>query len=289
VSLEQDLQRRDLSINAMAREAADVSGGGAAGLGAVIDPYGGRADLEQRRLRHVSPAFVEDPVRVLRVARFAARFASLGFTVAPETRSLMHSMAANGEIAALVPERVWREMERALGEPTPDAFFDTLASCGALGIVLPELRWESEDREALRMAAGISDDASVRFAALMAGSGAEDLDALCRRLRVSGRFSELALLCARLRQRLAQAAKLDATDLLDLLDEADALRRPERFERLLQSAAARGAEATSLARLRAAVIAAASVALPPERMRALDGAEIAAALRVARVERLASV
>jgi tRNA nucleotidyltransferase (CCA-adding enzyme) len=201
----------------------------------------------------------------------------------------MHSMVANGEIAALVPERVWREMERALGETTPEAFFDTLANCGSLGYLLPELKWDAEDRESLRAAAGISSDASVRFAALMAASGGEDLEVLCRRLRVPGRFSELAQLCARLQQRLAQAAKLDATDLLDLLDDADALRRPERFERLLESAAARGADGTSLTRLRAAVSAAAAVALPPEQMRSLAGPEIAAALRVARVARLASI
>jgi tRNA nucleotidyltransferase (CCA-adding enzyme) len=284
VSLEQDLQRRDLTINAMAREAADSGA-----VGAVIDPYGGRADLEQRRLRHVSPAFVEDPVRVLRVARFAARFASLGFTVAPQTQALMRSMASSGEIGALVPERVWREMERALAEQTPEAFFDTLADCGALAVVLPELRWEHQDREALCAAARLSGDAGVRFAALMAGSGGADIDTLCRHLRVPGRFSELATLCARLAPRLGLAVKLDPTDLLDLLDEADALRRPERFERILESAAARGADGASLARLRAALIAAAAVTLPADRMRALEGAEIAAALRVARVERLAQI
>ena len=149
VTLEQDLQRRDLTINAMARAAAPAGGADAAGV--VIDPYGGRADLDRRLLRHVSPAFAEDPVRVLRVARFAARFASLGFEVAAETRALMQAMAASGEIGALVPERVWREMERAMGEYTPEAFVDTLHGCGALVIVLPELRWESEDRDALRV------------------------------------------------------------------------------------------------------------------------------------------
>jgi tRNA nucleotidyltransferase (CCA-adding enzyme) len=283
VTLEQDLQRRDLTINAMAREVEDGR------PGALIDPYGGQRDLEQRLLRHVSPAFVEDPVRVLRVARFAARFAPLGFAVAPETLALMRSMASSGEIAALVPERVWREMERALGERMPAAFFDALADCGALSIVLPELRWESEDRRALQAAAVISPDASVRFGALMEGSGAEDIDALCHRLRVPGRFSELALLCARLQQSLAAAERLDPSDLLEVLDAADALRRPERFERLLQGGAARGAGHTALARLRAAASSAAAVTLPPERLRALEGPEIAAALRVARIERLAEL
>jgi tRNA nucleotidyltransferase (CCA-adding enzyme) len=292
VTLEQDLQRRDLTINAMARVA--TSPGGA---GEIIDPYGGRADLERRQLRHVSPAFAEDPVRVLRVARFAARFASLGFEVAAETRALMQAMAANGEVGALVPERVWREMERAMGEPTPEAFLDTLDGCGALPIVLPELRWESEDRDALRSAARLTNDASVRFAALVAGSGLSEIESLCKRLRTPARFSELALLCARLRQRLAGASTLDAADLLDLLDEADALRRPERFERLLLSAAARVPAvprtathtANAFDRLRSAVAAAAAVTLAPERMRALAGPEIAAALRAARIEALAAI
>jgi tRNA nucleotidyltransferase (CCA-adding enzyme) len=297
VTLEQDLQRRDLTINAMARVATPA--GGADGAGDLIDPYGGRADLERRQLRHVSPAFAEDPVRVLRVARFAARFASLGFEVAAETRAMMQAMAANGEVGALVPERVWREMERAMGEPTPEAFLDTLDGCGALPIVLPELRWESEDRDALRAAARLTNDASVRFAALVAGSGLSEIESLCKRLRTPARFSELALLCARLRQRLAGASTLDAADLLDLLDEADALRRPERFERLLLSAAARGAavpptvnntmnSAGPFDRLRAAAAAAAAVTLDPARMRELAGPEIAAALRAARIERLAA-
>jgi tRNA nucleotidyltransferase (CCA-adding enzyme) len=295
VTLEQDLQRRDLTINAMARAAAPAGGADAAGV--VIDPYGGRADLDRRLLRHVSPAFAEDPVRVLRVARFAARFASLGFEVAAETRALMQAMAASGEIGALVPERVWREMERAMGEYTPEAFVDTLHGCGALVIVLPELRWESEDRDALRAAARLTDDGSVRFAALVAGSGLSEIESLCKRLRAPARYTELALLCARLRQRLAGASTLDAADLLDLLDEADALRRPERFERLLLSAAARAPAVPKTAidtaspfdRLRSAAAAAAAVTLAPERMRALAGPEIAAALRAARIERLGAI
>ena len=122
VTLEQDLQRRDLTINAMARD----------GAGRIIDPCSGQADLRARVLRHVSPAFVEDPVRILRVARFAARFAGLGFTVAPETLALMRSMVAAGEVDALVSERVWRELERALGESTPQRCFEVLRDCGAL-------------------------------------------------------------------------------------------------------------------------------------------------------------
>jgi tRNA nucleotidyltransferase (CCA-adding enzyme) len=129
VTLEDDLRRRDLTINAMAETPS----------GEIIDPYGGRQDLEARLLRHVSDAFVEDPVRILRVARFAARYAELGFRVAEETLALMQSMTASGEVDALVPERVWKETERALGEPRPDVFFETLRSCGALAKIFPEI------------------------------------------------------------------------------------------------------------------------------------------------------
>ncbi|MGA8709590.1 MAG: hypothetical protein WB646_21680, partial [Steroidobacteraceae bacterium] len=173
VTLEQDLQRRDLTINAMAIGTD----------GTLIDPYGGRADLARRLLHHVSAAFSEDPVRVLRIARFAARFASLGFTVAEDTRALMRRMVEQGEVAALVPERVWREMERALGEPSPEQFFDTLADCGALPVVLPQLRWGAAEREALQTAVTLSPDESVRFAALAAATPATDVEILCRRLR----------------------------------------------------------------------------------------------------------
>jgi len=177
VTLEEDLLRRDLTINAMARSPE----------GTLIDPYGGRKDLHERQLRHVSAAFVEDPVRVLRVARFAARFAELGFRVAPETYSLMRAMVANGEVAALVPERVWQELERALREPSPEVFFDTLQDCGALAVLLPELRWQAADRDALRAVVPLSGDTSVRFAALGAGSAEAGLAALCERRIASSR------------------------------------------------------------------------------------------------------
>jgi tRNA nucleotidyltransferase (CCA-adding enzyme) len=129
VTLEEDLLRRDLTVNAIAQDAD----------GTLVDPYGGRGDLDARLLRHVSPAFAEDPVRILRVARFLARFAPLGFSVAPETMQLMCGMVASGEVDALVPERVWKEMEKALGEPRPDAFISVLRDCGALAKLLPEV------------------------------------------------------------------------------------------------------------------------------------------------------
>jgi tRNA nucleotidyltransferase (CCA-adding enzyme) len=276
VTLEQDLQRRDLTINAMARDAG----------GSIIDPYGGREHLSRRLLHHVSTAFSEDPVRVLRVARFAARFAPLGFTVASDTQALMRAMVDQGEVAALVPERVWREMERALAESEPEQFFDTLAGCGALAVVMPELHWEAADRQALRAATQRSPDAAVRFAALMAGTEAAAVEALCQRLRVPGRFSELAALATRLCGRIAQPGELDAAGLLELLEASDAQRRPERFERLMQSCDARGCPPARRALLRAAADAVGRVALPSESRGAQSGPQIAAALRQARLAAL---
>ena len=129
VTLEEDLARRDLTINAMAQS----------GDGSLIDPYGGQLDLEARLLRHVSPAFIEDPVRILRSARFAARFAPLGFSIAPETKALMRAMVERGEADALVPERVWQETEKALRESKASVFFEVLRECGALRVVYPEI------------------------------------------------------------------------------------------------------------------------------------------------------
>jgi tRNA nucleotidyltransferase (CCA-adding enzyme) len=172
VTLEEDLRRRDLTINAMAQDESE----------AIIDPYGGQQDLQARVLRHVSEAFVEDPVRILRVARFAARYAKLGFHVAQETLALMRRMTQDGEARTLVPERVWAETERALGESQPEVFFETLRACGALAVIFPELdalfgvpqppRWHPEIDTgvhvmlALRYAADHAAPGTVRFAVL---------------------------------------------------------------------------------------------------------------------------
>jgi tRNA nucleotidyltransferase (CCA-adding enzyme) len=311
VTLEQDLQRRDLTINAMAR-APD---------GTLIDPYGGRHDLERRLLRHVSPAFVEDPVRVLRVARFAARLSALGFRLAPETRALMRFMVCNGEINSLVPERVWREMQRALAEPDPAVFFDLLDDCGALAILLPELEWDQAARQALQRAAApalaatpapvtspvpvttpvaaatrlsathSAIEGSVRFAALLAGTAPEKITLLCERLRVPNDYRELALLTVRLLPRIAHGGALDAAATLMLLEAADALRRPDRFQLLLRAALARselddGARSARATALVAALAAAAAVVLPRELLAQLNGPAIAAAYRSARLQRL---
>jgi len=275
VTLEQDLRRRDLTINAMAR-----------GLdGTLVDPYGGRRDLEQRLLRHVSPAFVEDPVRVLRVARFAARLAALGFTVAPETSELMRRMVEQGEVNALVPERVWREMQRALGESSPEVFLDVLQDCGALAVLLPELHWSTQSRSALQRAARISAEPSVRFAALLADTAPQAITILCERLRVPNDYRELALLTARLQRQFSHATELDAAGVLQLLEAADAFRRPERFDLLLRAAQARtGQDDEPRAMLAAALAAAAAAAVPREALGQLSGPAIADAYRAARLE-----
>ncbi|MFI5275069.1 MAG: multifunctional CCA addition/repair protein, partial [Ktedonobacterales bacterium] len=172
VTLAEDLKRRDLTINAMAESSS----------GEIIDPYGGRQDLEARLLRHVSHAFVEDPVRILRVARFAARYAELGFRVAEDTRELMTRMTDSGEVDALVSERVWQETERALAEPRPDIYFETLRSCGALRVIFPEVdalfgvpqpaKWHPEIDTgvhvmlAVRYSASVGAATAVRYAAL---------------------------------------------------------------------------------------------------------------------------
>jgi tRNA nucleotidyltransferase (CCA-adding enzyme) len=232
VTLEQDLERRDLTINAMARDEG----------GNLVDPFGGAADLERGLLRHVSPAFVEDPVRILRVARFAARF---GFAVAPETMSLMRQMVASGEVDALVPERVWQEFSRGLIEGEPALMFAVLADAGAIGKLLPELALAFEEGQpandasralvrSLECAAAERLALAPRFALLGIGAPSADaLGALCARLRAPGECRDLALLALRHFATIRRASALAAPDLLTLLERCDAFRRPERFEELL--------------------------------------------------------
>jgi len=298
VTLEQDLLRRDLTINAMARDAT----------GTLIDPYGGRADLEARLLRHVSPAFAEDPVRILRVARFAARFAPLGFRVAPETLELMRAMVRAGEADALVSERVWRELERALATDDPGRAFQALQDCGALAVLLPELARAADlpaELDALHRATAITTpqgqpDTAARWAALLAALPAGDVEALCGRLRVPAEHRDLALLAARVHAHLASGvdggARLptDPDRMLELLELADAWRRPERFGRWLEVWCARAAaEAQPLvavdqcaARLAAAQRAAAAVQLAAPELAARRGPEIASLLHERRLAAL---
>ncbi|HYW92883.1 MAG TPA: multifunctional CCA addition/repair protein [Gammaproteobacteria bacterium] len=296
VTLEQDLQRRDLTINAMARDAE----------GRLIDPWGGLEDLRARRLRHVSPAFREDPVRILRVARFAARFAPLGFDIAPETLHLMQAMVDAGEADHLVPERVWQEMRRALDEPEPARFFQVLHECGALSRVLPVLeRQYATDGEplalrALRAAVRIGGGERVRFAALMQALGGPDdasgLEAACRALRVPNGYRELALLALRQREACHAAGEMDAEALLSLLEDVDAIRRPQRVEDLLavchcdaiaraEAAGRRAADAYPPGtRVRRGLAAALAVDTRSLGQRDLPGPEIGEAIRRARLD-----
>lgn len=316
VTLEQDLARRDLTINAMA-QASD---------GTLIDPYGGQQDLADRVLRHVSPAFAEDPVRILRLARFAARYAGAGFTVAAETLALMRAMVEAGEVDALVAERVWAETHKALCEPTPARYFEVLRECGALARVFPELdrlygvpqpeRWHPEIDTGvhvmlvLSQAARLSEDPRVRFAALVhdLGKGVTDpaewprhhaheqlgvpvLEAMCQRLRVPTEYRELALIVTRYHGKYHRAGEMRGNTLLALLEDVDAIRRPERFALFLLACEAdsRGRpgfeydEYPQVAILQAAQQAAAAVAVQPLVAQGLKGPAIAKALRAQRL------
>jgi tRNA nucleotidyltransferase (CCA-adding enzyme) len=232
VTLEQDLERRDLTINAMARDET----------GRLVDPFGGAADLERGLLRHVSPAFVEDPVRILRVARFAARF---GFAVAPATMALMRSMVANGEADALVPERVWQEFSRGLMEGDPGLMFPVLAEAGLLEKLLPELKLEFEHMRpandsarvlvrALACAAARRLGLAPRFAIVVSRAGSDKATrAVTERLKAPGDCRDLALLAERHAETIGRGTALRAPELLALLEQCDAFRRPQRFAELL--------------------------------------------------------
>jgi len=289
VTLEEDLRRRDLTINAMARDEA----------GALIDPFGGARDLAAGVLRHVSDAFAEDPVRVLRVARFAARYE---FRVAEETMGLMQRMVAQGELEDLVAERVWQELARGLTEPSPQRMFDVLEACDALAHLLPEVRairahgsrGEALDAALERAAASLA----VRFALIawfvpddFRGGCERALLASCERLRVPSEVRELALTVCRCKTLLASAEGLSAPDLLELLKRADAFRRRERFHDLMAVAKAADpgeARARAAARVQAALQAAASVDAGAIAGAAPSPAEIPGRIDEARVQAIAA-
>lgn len=223
VTLEEDLIRRDLTINAIAEDEA----------GKVYDPYHGRDDLDQRLLRHVSPAFAEDPLRVLRVARFAARYAALGFRVADETLELMRQISASGELQALTAERSWKEFERALMEAQPQVFFQVLHACGALQELLPELGDAPQALAALEQAALHEQPLHVRWACLLRALPAAATKAVNQRFKAPRECQELALLTGECLAQGNQALELPATVLLELLQKFDVYRRPQRFEDFL--------------------------------------------------------
>ena len=218
VSLEEDLRRRDLTINAMAQNEA----------GEVIDPYGGQRDLEARILRHVSPAFDEDPLRVLRVARFAARFHTLGFQVADETRARMRAIAKGGELDTLTPERVFLELRRALMEPTPEVFVSTLAGSGAWPAIFPLLPDTAAIEQSLRESAATGSSLTVRFACLSWHS--RDVAAWCQAIRAPRKLAQAAQLLHRQFSSWSDLDPKDPSAVLALIESLDALRRPDQFE-----------------------------------------------------------
>ncbi|MBA2652273.1 MAG: multifunctional CCA addition/repair protein [Tatlockia sp.] len=258
VSLEDDLLRRDLTINAMAEDEK----------GQIIDPFKGYADLQNKILRHVSPAFVEDPVRVLRLARFAARFHHLGFKLADETKALMYKMVKQGELAHLVPERVWQELQRSLEEKNPEVFIQTLRSCGALQVVLPEIdalfgvpNPPNHHPEidsgvhtlmVLQAAVELSVDSLVRFGALVHDlgkattameewpkhhgheeRGVEIIESLCKRLRIPADYRKFAVMVSRYHLKIHRLFELKAETIVKVLEQTDAFRRPKLFENLV--------------------------------------------------------
>lgn len=225
VTLEEDLKRRDLTINAMARTLN----------GKLVDPYNGAKDLKQKTLRHVSEAFAEDPVRILRVARFAARFGD--FKIHPKTNALMRQMLKQGEVDALVPERVWQELERALKEPHPERFFMVLKNCGVLSKLFPEISAHfSSSIKALKKSVISTTDSSIRFAALLHNTNLNTLQKFCVRYRVPGKYQDLALIIAKYQTQFKHATQLGAPQLLNLLTSLDVFRRPERFLQFLCAA-----------------------------------------------------
>jgi len=258
VTLEDDLIRRDLTINAIAQDEA----------GNIIDPCNGQADLKLKLLRHVSPAFSEDPVRILRVARFAARYAHLGFKVADETNTLMQKMVADGEVDALVAERVWQEFHKALCERNPEIFIEVLRNCNALKIILPEIdalfgvpQPPQHHPEidtgvhtlmVLQQATLLSTDPATRFAALChdlgksltpkenwpshyghEAKGKKPVQQLCNRLRIPNEFKSLALITAEFHLHVHRAFEIKKLTLLKTIEKLDGMRKPERYEAFL--------------------------------------------------------
>ena len=282
VTLEQDLARRDFTVNAMAVDDA----------GQLIDPYHGADDLKAKLLRHVGPAFAEDPVRILRGARFAARF---GFAIAPETLTLMRAMTASGEVDALVPERVWQELARGLMEARPVEMLRVLDDCGAFAKVLPELvPFEPGARHltALQSAAALDLSLPARFAALAGMLDAAQVAQLTERIRVPNDCRDLALVYVRHAALLAQATTLDALALTELVQSADGLRQEARFLSVIavaqlfstsDAAAAKAAAKVLLAALHAARAVDAG-AIARQHANAQD---IAAAVKQARVAAVA--
>ena len=225
ISLEEDLERRDLTINAMAQTDD----------GHIIDPHHGQADIQEKKLRHVSSAFCEDPVRILRVARFSARYAYLNFSVANETMILMQDMVAQGETQHLVPERVWQECHKALSEQHPDIFFTTLAACHALNDVFPCFHQQdlTPCLTTLRATQNINSHSVIRFSAFCHPLPLEQIEALCLHLATPNDYKELAVMCHKFYDCATQTNEWTPQTLSVLFQKTDALRKPERFQQWL--------------------------------------------------------
>ncbi len=292
VTLEQDLARRDLTINAMAQDET----------GKLIDPYDGKDDLDAGLLRHVTPAFSEDPVRLLRIARFAAKLGRWGFRVAHGTQGLLKLMAASDDLIHLQPERIWREMKRALGEEQPWRFFEVLRACGALPRLIPELDGgvagnhtghaaapEAPPMGALRRCVEAGGGAEMRFAVLLADSLRDDGDAvaaLCRRLRAERVYREALSQLVRARSALRRLDRSDAATLLNFVQAFGGLKSRDGFEGLLLALAALHPEHAEarIETLRRARDLALAVSAGDLARSGLEGADFGAALRRARLE-----
>ena len=321
VTLEEDLKRRDLTINAIARDSG----------GKLIDPYHGQHDLEQRWLRHVSPAFSEDPVRILRIARFAARYHHLGFRVAPETAALMKAMVNDGEVDALVAERVWKEMVRALAEPSPQQFIQVLRNCGALQRLLPELEClfgvpqpalhhpeidtGLHTLMCLQQAVVQNAETIVRFAVLVHDlgkgltpcsewprhlrheeNGVKPIRELCQRLRTPRDYRELAELVARYHTYCHRALELRPGKVLKMLQALDSFRRPQRFQQFLlaceiDACGRKGLETRTYPQaqwLHAAHTTAGAVDVKPLTEKGLTGKDLAEAIQQTRAQAISA-
>lgn len=317
VTVEDDLKRRDLTVNAIARDRH----------GTLVDPFGGHRDLANRTLRHVSDSFAEDPVRILRVAKFAARFAPLGFTVAPETMALMSAMVENGEADELVPHRVWKECEAALASACPPVFFEILRQCGALAKTFPEIdalfgvpqpeQWHPEidcgvhAMMVLEQAAALSQNVDVRFAALVHDLGKATtpkaklpshpgherrsvrlIKGMAGRMPIPTGCRELALVVAEFHGHCHKAFELKPATVLKVLERTDAFRRPDRFDKFLLACEADSRGRTGFesrpypqgAYFRMARQAAAAVSGRDLVREGMDGAQIGDALRRKRLQ-----
>ncbi len=242
VTLEQDLSRRDLTINAIAEQD-----------GELFDPFNGQSDLDNGLLKHVSDAFSEDPVRVLRVARFAARFKSFGFKVAHETHRLMKNMVASGEVDALTPERVFKELEKALSYETPSAFFKVLSACGADVKVFPMLTSNvhtTHDNEFEFLDQLDTNSPVIKFALWLHNERTDAIEQLCQHIKCPKEYAQLAMLTAHWSDMASQLGQHSADEVLEFFNRTDALRRKERFEQLLTIFSLLGTDVDPIKQLR---------------------------------------